>query len=279
MAKRQQEFDEIGYWSEVKLDIVREYAAAYSRILASQDKPKLAHYYIDGFAGAGVHVSKQTGEFIPGSPLNALNITPPFNRYYFVDLNEHRVDQIRALVPDRDDVVLLQGDCNRVLIDQVFPEVKWDEYRRALCLLDPYGMHLDWAVLETAGKSRAIDIFLNFPIMDINMNALRKKGGTEEGKRRLTAFWGDTSWEKIAYAQHGDLFGEASQEKITTNTAFVEAFRTRLKKVAGFKHVLPPMAMRNEEGLTVYYLFFASQKDVAHDVAKAIFKKHAARKH
>ncbi len=25
-------YDEIGYWSEVKLDIVREYAAAYSKI-------------------------------------------------------------------------------------------------------------------------------------------------------------------------------------------------------------------------------------------------------
>ena len=28
------QFDEIGYWSEVKLDIVRKYAAAYSKILA-----------------------------------------------------------------------------------------------------------------------------------------------------------------------------------------------------------------------------------------------------
>jgi len=29
-------FDEIGYWSEVKLDIVREYATAYSVILNKQ---------------------------------------------------------------------------------------------------------------------------------------------------------------------------------------------------------------------------------------------------
>jgi len=31
-------YDEIGYWSEVKLDIIREYAAAYSRIIRSQTK-------------------------------------------------------------------------------------------------------------------------------------------------------------------------------------------------------------------------------------------------
>ena len=30
-------FDEINYWSEIKLDIVRDYAGAYSRILAAQN--------------------------------------------------------------------------------------------------------------------------------------------------------------------------------------------------------------------------------------------------
>lgn len=46
MKKRGQsflQFDEIGYWSEIKLDIVREYAAAYSRILAAQQQPGLYH--------------------------------------------------------------------------------------------------------------------------------------------------------------------------------------------------------------------------------------------
>ncbi len=28
-------YDEIGYWSEIKLDIIREYAAVYSKILVA----------------------------------------------------------------------------------------------------------------------------------------------------------------------------------------------------------------------------------------------------
>jgi len=32
-------YDEIGYWSEIKLDIIREYAYAYSQILSSQTIP------------------------------------------------------------------------------------------------------------------------------------------------------------------------------------------------------------------------------------------------
>jgi len=56
MVNEELQFDEIGYWSEVKLDIVRKYAQAYSTILAK--KEKLSHVYIDGFAGPGVHIAK-----------------------------------------------------------------------------------------------------------------------------------------------------------------------------------------------------------------------------
>jgi three-Cys-motif partner protein len=44
-------FDRIGYWSEVKLEIVDKYAAAYSTILSAQQR--FHHVYVDGFAGAG----------------------------------------------------------------------------------------------------------------------------------------------------------------------------------------------------------------------------------
>jgi three-Cys-motif partner protein len=57
-------FDEIGYWSEMKLDIIRDYASEYSKILTAQNKPKLYHVYIDAFAGAGKHISRKTGDFV-----------------------------------------------------------------------------------------------------------------------------------------------------------------------------------------------------------------------
>ena len=37
-------FDEINYWSEIKLDIIKEYAAAYSKILNAQKS--LYHIYL-----------------------------------------------------------------------------------------------------------------------------------------------------------------------------------------------------------------------------------------
>jgi three-Cys-motif partner protein len=72
--KNQPQLDEIGYWSEIKLEILKKYAAAYSTILTAHRNPSLYHVYINAFAGAGVHVSKGSGQFVLGSPLNALAV-------------------------------------------------------------------------------------------------------------------------------------------------------------------------------------------------------------
>jgi len=66
-------------------------------------------------------------------------------------------------------------------------------------------------------------------------------------------------------------------EEKADNEAVAEAFRTRLKRVAGFKYVPTPMPMRNEQGAVIYYLFFASQNEPGERIAKAIFKKYRAR--
>jgi three-Cys-motif partner protein len=79
------------------------------------------------------------------------------------------------LAGDRDDVHIYTDDCNKVLLRDVFPRAKHRDYKRALCLLDPYNINLTWEVIEAAGQSGSIDIFLNFMIMDINRNALRKR--------------------------------------------------------------------------------------------------------
>jgi len=98
-------------------------------------------------------------------------------------------------------VHILHGDCNEILPNEIFPRVRYENFRRGLCLLDPYGLHLNWQVIETAGKMGTIDIFLNFPIMDINRNALWRYPDCvpESGIKRMTAFWGDESWRDVAY--------------------------------------------------------------------------------
>jgi three-Cys-motif partner protein len=270
-------YDEVGYWSEVKLDIVREYAAAYSQILATRTNPSLYHIYIDAFAGAGVHISRSTGEFIPGSPQNALLVTPPFREYHLIDLDAGKAESLRGFTSDNPAVKVYEGDCNHILLKEVFPRALYADFKRALCLLDPYGLHLSWEVIRTAGQMQSVDMFLNFPIHDMNRNALRHDQTlvSVEQAARMTFYWGDESWKSIAYDTTTDMFGYPIKQP---NEAIVDAFRARLKKVAGFKFVPPPMPMRNSVNAELYYLFFASQQKVADDIVRSIFHKYRDRR-
>ena len=214
---------------------------------------------------------------MPGSPLNALSVDPPFREYFLIDLDGDKIAQLRHHVGARRDVHLLAGDCNEVLLSQVLPNVRFDQYRRGLCVLDPYGLHLSWQVIEAAGHLETIDLFLNFPIMDMNRNALWRhpEQASPEGLARMTAFWGDASWQGSVYRSEPTLFGD--QDVKLENEEVAAAFGRRLKEVAGFKYVAPPLPMRNTKGATVYYLFFASQKPVAERIVKDIFKKYQGR--
>lgn len=59
--------DRLGTWSEVKHSIVDEYAHAYTTILKKQPFVKKL-LYIDGFAGPGVALDRDTEDFVLGSP-------------------------------------------------------------------------------------------------------------------------------------------------------------------------------------------------------------------
>jgi len=267
-------FDEIGYWSEIKLEIIEKYGAAYTSILKKQ---KLKKYYIDAFCGPGVHLSKESGEQVAGSPARALHVSPAFDGYFFIDLQPEKTDYLQRLCGNRTDVHIYTADATTCLMNEVLPEIKYEKFTRALCLLDPYGLHLDWSVIETAGKSRAIDMFLNFPVMDMNRNVFWRNPDrvAQDALDRMTNFWGDETWKQAAYAPspQSDFFGAPEIIK-QENEGIVAAFRERLRNVAGFQSVAEPLPMRNSNNAAVYYLFFASPKLVAEKIITGIFAKY-----
>lgn len=268
-------FDEIGYWSELKLEIVEKYGSAYTT--AFRNSPNLKKYYIDAFSGPGVHRSKHTKEEIEGSPARALKVVPPFDGFYFIDMDEDKTAHLQRLCKDRNNVHIHTGDANAYLTKQLLPTIQYRNFNRALCLLDPYGLHLDWEVVRLAGQSKAIDMFLNFPVMDMNRNAFWRNPGQvpPDGIERMTRFWGDESWKQAAYAEspQQNLFSGPDLIK-QSNDAVVGAFRDRVKKAAGFSFVPEPLPMKNSNNAVVYYLFFASQKPVAQKIIEDIFSKY-----
>jgi three-Cys-motif partner protein len=222
-------YSEIGFWSEAKLDIILKYARAYSAILNKRDA--LTHIYIDAFAGPGLHRAKLSGRPVAGSPLNALTVTPPFAEHHFIDLDNERVQALEELAGTRPDVRVYHGDSNEILISDIFPHLHYKSFRRALCLLDPYGLHLNWEVIKMAGDLGTIDIFLNFPIHDINRTVLVKDPSEMDPRqvRRMDAFWGDNSWREVAYATDANL-QRVAMILTHANHSFVNACRASPSK-------------------------------------------------
>ena len=171
------------------------------------------------------------------------------------------------------------GDCNDILLQRVFPLVSYKARRRALCLLDPYNIDLSWEVVAAAGNSRAIEIFLNFMVMDMNMNVLLRDATRADPKQvaRMNRFWGDASWQTIAYYANPQqkFFSEPDLLKVEdANEKISEAYRQRLLRVAGFKYAPAPLAFKNRLGRTIYYLFFASPNRTGNKIVEEIFAKH-----
>ncbi len=272
-----EKLDEVGPWSEVKLEITKGYLQAFSTIMAAQ-KIDFKHIYVDAFAGAGEHIAKQSRQIIPGSPQNALEVVPPFVEYHFVEQDPVRVQRLEVLAaryPERK-VLIHPGDCNQVLVSDVFPRIKYERFERALCFVDPYGMNLSWEIMKIAGQSRAMEVVLNFPVMDMNRNALWRKPEMVAADQldRMNYFWGDSSWQDEMYTPSAQqsLFGEPILDKLD-NEALVAAYCKRLRKIAGFKYAVKPLAMKNSTGATLYYLVFATQNDTGRRIMSSLFKK------
>lgn len=288
MIENEEGLDEIGDWSVDKLEILKDYSARYAQILQNQrnqwtGKKQFFTGYIDAFAGIGTHFHKTTKTIVKGSPLIALELPHKFDHYEFIDLDEERVARLKRLTEGRADVTVHHGDCNQVLLEKVLPKYKREAYRRALCFLDPYCLQLDWEVLAEAGRMGSVEIFLNFPIHDMNRNAKREKITDADPKSRakMTKFWGDESWHAAMFAPSSQenffaMLGDENaleMEKIDQRS-FVAAFQKRLQETARFKYVPDPVPMKNSIGAVVYYLFFASNNDTGARIANSVMKRY-----
>jgi three-Cys-motif partner protein len=268
------EFDEIGSWSEVKLDILRKYAGPYSKILASYG---FRHGYIDAFSGPGLHIRKGDKQEVLGSPMVALSVEPPFDEYHFIDLDGEKVEFLRNRVGPRKDAQFYTGNSNQILLQSVLTRFTYENRTRALCLLDPYKLTLDWKVVLQAGRSRAVEVFINFPIMHMNRNCKKEQAGQilHGELAAMDSFWGDRSWHAAMFRDTGqmDMFGGTDLAK-QENRDLVNAYCDRLREVAGFGFVADPLPMRIPTGGIVYYLIFAGPNETGWKIVRDIYRAY-----
>jgi three-Cys-motif partner protein len=80
---------------------------------------------------------------------------------------------------------------------------------RAVLVLDPYGMQLEWSTLEVVAATKAIDVWFLFPLAGLYRQATRDLADIDQHKRAaLTRIFGSDAWEEELYPKttREDLF-------------------------------------------------------------------------
>jgi three-Cys-motif partner protein len=286
----------VGQWARDKLDRLSRYLHEYTKIMRKQGWCE-GYYYIDAFAGPGQHevrsttrpVSRNTlldvasfgqsqeeqREFLAGSPRVALDIEHPFSGYVFVERSPTRVADLETLKAEYGNsrrIAIRQRDCNGYLSEKVVanPEIDWEK-NRAVVFLDPFGMQVPWGTLESLGATKAIEVFLNFPVGMAIQRLLPRDTGKITSQRRsmLDEYFGSPDWFDVVYRTRPTLFGDEADEKMDqSGKRLVKWYRGRLKEAFGFAS--KAALIRNTRGGHLYYLMLASPKSTGVRIADHI---------
>jgi three-Cys-motif partner protein len=266
-----------GSWTEDKLGLVHKYLPAYTTALKNQS---FHLYYIDAFAGTGYRTLKESEdssqlmfpemfepgvqEFLDGSARVALEVEPRFDQYIFIEKDKNRFAKLQQLKEDfsdlQDDIELVQAEANTHL--QKLCRSNWLGLRqRAVLFLDPYGMEVKWETIEAIANTKAIDLWLLFPLGVAVNRLLRRDGQIDEGTRnKLDQFFGTNDWYDEFYkaSEMPSLFDNLpGQQKDANFDSIQRYFIERLESV--FTEVAQnPRRLYNSRRNPLYLLCFAT---------------------
>lgn len=271
-----------GKWTEEKLERLHKYLMAYRRIFTGN--PRAAYfstYYVDAFAGSG---SREIGkssdgsraplfgdggdgdvlEYKRGSARIALEIESPFDHYLFIDADPEHISELEMfkseyrLLADR--IEIKNAEANDYM-KHWCEEMNWGR-NRAVMFLDPYGMQVEWDTIEAVASTKAVDMWLLFPLgQAVNRLLTKDEPPPDAWAARLTKMLGTDEWRNDFYRriENRDLFDEADDKFLKTATYesigsfFIERLRSVFAGVAD-----RPLALYNSKNIPIYLLCFAA---------------------
>lgn len=264
-----------GDWTATKLEILSRYLRAYTTALKKQP---FKTAYIDAFAGTGYRNLKQADEapsllfpdlaeeapqeLLDGSASLALKVEPRFDRYIFIEKSRERCDHLEGLrrrFPQVADAITIEnGEANETI--QALCGKNWKRHR-AVLFLDPYGMQVEWATIESIAATEAIDLWLLFPL-GIGVNRLLTRSGEipEGWRKRLNIFLGTEDWYEAFYQAETatNLFGEEETKFVKAGPEVIgRYFVDRLQEVFPGGVAPRPKVLMSSTNCPLYLFCFA----------------------
>jgi three-Cys-motif partner protein len=183
--------DDLGPWTEDKFDLVRLYCQLFAEAMKKKWPSRV---YLDLYAGSGLCKIKGRDEILLGSPLIALSVDAPFNRYIFCESMPERFAALKARVQakyPKHDVRLFSGQFEHNL-DEICSSIPSDSL--ALCFVDPYDCDFEINHLNAISKcAKGVDFLC---LLALQMDAKRAIQHYLQPDSKIDRMLGNTTWRK-----------------------------------------------------------------------------------
>jgi len=282
-----------GSWTEKKLEILKKYLDAYNTALKKQPFKRV---YIDAFAGTGYRQQRkkqykikgffeeleqdESKKFLKGSAKLALEASPSFHRYIFIESDKNKINELEKLQKEHPEkakqIEIIQSDANEFI--QNYCNIEDWANTRAVLFLDPFATEVEWETIKSIALTKCIDVWILFPVMAVNR--LLAKDPQKISYDCLNRIFGTQDWFEYFYKTRtlDDIFGK-SEDIIIKACDFnrIENFyKNRLKTI--FSGVAEkPKVFYNSRGSALFQLFFAAGNikgaEIAIKIAEYLIRK------
>lgn len=267
-----------GDWTERKLQSLKKYLEAYRKVMKNQP---FKTFYIDAFAGTGYRERKGEAEkgllsglidiesekFAKGSATIALEVKPQFDKYIFVERSAAKHAELKSLkdkYASSPDQIEVHNEDAAIVIEKLCSQ-NWIANRwRGVIFLDPFGMEVSWQIIESIAGTRALDLWLLFPL-GIGVNRMLTGSGQipAQWRSRLNDLFGTDNWLTEFYSRKESgqlkLWDNGSEEELQKDidcSGIAKYFNDRLKTIfAGVAE--NPLMLMNSKNNPIYLLCFA----------------------
>ena len=187
---------DVGGWAEDKHRLVSLYSTLFSSGMKEKWNQRV---YAELYAGAGYARIRGTSKRVVGSPLRALMLKDPFDRYVFCEEVPEKLKALRARAErhaPKARVGYIEGDCNlRVakILDAI-PTGSKENTVLTLCFADPFDISLRFQTIRDLANARYVDFLITLALgMDANRNY---EHYVKEDASKIDEFLGSNSWRQ-----------------------------------------------------------------------------------
>ncbi len=257
-------FAEVGSWAEDKHSLVALYDSLFSTGMKNKWDSRV---YIDLYAGPGLLKIRDTSKFIWGSPILALGLKDPFDKYIFCENDAESLDALKKRVvghfPDAD-VQFVLGSCDKQVdrISQLIPKATRTHRVLSFCFVDPFDLSLRFSTIKRIAEHFVDFLFL----LALDMDAKRNLAAYLDTKnRKIDEFLGMPDWR-------GKWLRLAEPKKFPRFLAemYAEQMQTLRYLPVGFDKM--KQVRSDVKNLPLYHLALFSRHELAYEYWDEVLK-------